>query len=134
MHRSTKSTRLSMQSSFPQLVKHRVSGFSSLPPEVLFHRSFTVLCAIGHYEYLALGASLISTRFHVSRSTWIPPLPSDFRIRGFHLCGAFPMPFFYLLRSLQYSITPECTYPGLGSSISARRHFEIDFSFFPPAT
>ena len=44
--RSTKST----QSGFrpPTACKHRVSGSFSLPSRGPFHRSFTVLCAIGH--------------------------------------------------------------------------------------
>ena len=35
--------------------KHKVSGSLSLPSRGSFHRSFTVLCAIGHLTYLALG-------------------------------------------------------------------------------
>ena len=45
--RSTKSTRSSMYSS-STACKHRVSGSLSLPSRGSFHRSFTVLCAIGH--------------------------------------------------------------------------------------
>ena len=35
--------------------KHKVSGSLSLPSRGSFHRSFTVLFAIGHLTYLALG-------------------------------------------------------------------------------
>ena len=45
--RSTKSTRLSIESS-STACKHMVSGSFSLPSRGPFHRSFTVLCAIGH--------------------------------------------------------------------------------------
>ena len=44
--RSTKSTRLHLRA--PTACKHRVSGSLSLPSRGSFHRSFTVLCAIGH--------------------------------------------------------------------------------------
>ena len=45
--RSTKSTRLSIESS-STACKHMVSGSLSLPSRGPFHLSFTVLCAIGH--------------------------------------------------------------------------------------
>ena len=44
--RSTKSTRFRFCGS--TACKHRVSGSLSLPSRGSFHRSFTVLCAIGH--------------------------------------------------------------------------------------
>ena len=45
--RSTKSTRLHSYGA-STACKHRVSGSLSLPSRGPFHRSFTVLCAIGH--------------------------------------------------------------------------------------
>ena len=45
--RSTKSTRLCSYGT-STVCKHRVSGSLSLPSRGSFHRSFTVLCAIGH--------------------------------------------------------------------------------------
>ena len=45
--RSTKSTRFRIESG-STACKHMVSGSLSLPSRGPFHRSFTVLCAIGH--------------------------------------------------------------------------------------
>ena len=46
--RSTKSTQSVSRSQPPTVCKHKVSGSLSLPSRGSFHRSFTVLCAIGH--------------------------------------------------------------------------------------
>ena len=55
----------------------------------------------------------------------ILPLPSRFRLRGFHpLRPAFPIPFHYLSGSLMQSITPACSHAGLGSFPFARRYSE----------
>ena len=54
--------------------KHRVSGSFSLPSRGSFHRSFTVLYAIGHQGVFSLGrwSSRIPTGFLVSRGTLDP--------------------------------------------------------------
>ena len=71
--RSTKSTRL-----YPfdtsTACKHRVSGSLSLPSRGSFHRSFTVLYAIGHWVVFRLGgwSPHLPTGFLVSRGTLDP--------------------------------------------------------------
>ena len=93
--RSTKSTR-SRPCGAPAGCKRRVSGSLSLPSRGPFHLSFTVLCSIGHWEYLGLGGGPPvfpqgSTCLAVLR---IPPRRLVFRVRGSHtLWPAFPKPF-----------------------------------------
>ena len=64
--RSTKSTRLSIESS-STACKHMVSGSLSLPSRGPFHLSFTVLYAIGHWVVFRLGG-------------WSPRLPTGFHV------------------------------------------------------
>ena len=54
--------------------KHRVSGSLSLPSRGSFHRSFTVLYAIGHWVVFRLGgwSPRLPTGFLVSRGTLDP--------------------------------------------------------------
>ena len=68
--RSTKSTRFHIKHG-STACKHMVSGSVSLPSRGPFHRSFTVLGAIGHYGVFSLTgwSPHIQSRFHVSRGT-----------------------------------------------------------------
>ena len=81
--RSTKSTRLNKKCS-STACKHRVSGSLSLPSRGPFHLSFTVLCAIGHQGVFSLTgwSPLLQSRFHVSRPTLDPAVPSLFSPTG----------------------------------------------------
>ena len=90
--RSTKSTRFPLKAG-STACRHRVSGSLSLPSRGSFHLSFTVLCAIGHSEYLALGGGPPSfpQNFTCIVVLRILPAASAFRIRGFHpLWRSFP--------------------------------------------
>ena len=51
--------------------KHQVSGSISLPSRGSFHRSLTVLCAIGHQGVFSLRgwSPCVPTKFHVLRGT-----------------------------------------------------------------
>ena len=81
--RSTKSTR-SHQRCAPTACRRRVSGSLSLPSRGPFHLSFTVLCAIGHQGVFSLTgwSPLLQSRFHVSRPTLDPAVPSLFSPTG----------------------------------------------------
>ena len=75
--------------------KHRVSGSLSLPSRGSFHRSLTVLSAIGHRVVFSLGrwSSLLPTGFFVSRGTldtgW---LSRYFAYRTVTFCGVASLP------------------------------------------
>ena len=59
--------------------KHKVSGTLSLPSRGAFHRSFTVLFAIGHWVVFRLGgwSPRLPTGFLVPRGT-LDPAPVSF--------------------------------------------------------
>ena len=61
-----------------------VSGSVSLPSRGPFHRSFTVLCSIGHWVVFSLGGwSLrLPTRFLVSRGTLDPAMSTRLSLTG----------------------------------------------------
>ena len=73
--------------------KSTVSGSLSLPSRGSFHLSLTVLCAIGHWEYLALrgGPRGFSHRFtnnDLLRCQYSQP---PIHLQDFHLLGSgFP--------------------------------------------
>ena len=69
--RSTKSTTSHLRTSALCACKHRVSGSISLPFRGSFHRSFTVLYAIGHQVVFRLGgwSPRVPSGFHVSAGT-----------------------------------------------------------------
>ena len=66
--------------------KHRVSGSLSLPSRGSFHRSLTVLSAIGHRVVFSLGgwSPQLPTRFPVSHGTSDPARLLFLPVRGFH--------------------------------------------------
>ncbi len=69
--RSTKSTTSQAKKPALSVCKHRVSGSLSLPFRGSFHRSFTVLCTIGHQVVFRLGgwSPRVPSGFHVSAGT-----------------------------------------------------------------
>ena len=92
--RSTKST----QSGFrpPTACKHRVSGSFSLPSRGPFHRSFTVLFAIGHQVVFRLGgwSPRLPTGLLVSGGTLDPRCLQSFSDTWLsHCLAGLPMPF-----------------------------------------
>ena len=62
-----KGTQLERQALLPRHVGARFQGLFHSPRRGAFHRSLTVLCAIGRSRYLALGG-------------WSPQLPPGFRV------------------------------------------------------
>ena len=73
--------------------KHKVSGSLSLPSRGSFHRSFTVLFAIGHQSCLGLegGPPVFPPDSSCPAVLWILSLSFAFRLRGSHpLRLAFP--------------------------------------------
>ena len=105
-----------------------VSGSVSLPSRGPFHRSFTVLYAIGHWGVFSLTgwSPLIPSRFHVSRCTLDPTIViSDFAYGAFTLSGwLFQNHSAIRHESIIVVLTPGCTHPGLGSFPFARRYSE----------
>ena len=119
-----------------------VSGSISLPSRGSFHRSLSVLFAIGHYSIFSLGrwSSLLQSTFLVCQPTQVSYLELyRFKIRDFHpLRSPFPQTFSYLyIFSLHrtscaaqrmtllpriYIVARLYHIPGLGSSPFARRY------------
>ena len=106
--------------------KSTVSGSLSLPSRGSFHLSLTVLCAIGHWEYLALrgGPRGFSHRF-----TNNDLLRCSFRQPGVHLRDCHPLWYRFPAASTGVDesfcwspTTPGSKLPGLGSSRFARRY------------
>ena len=108
---STKGTPSPQQVEALTACRSTVSGSISLPSRGAFHRSLTVLFAIGSCLVFSLGrwSSQIQTGFLVSRPTQVRTRTFfRFRIRGFHpLWPAFPIPFRYPPHcSLLYALQP----------------------------
>ena len=123
--RSTKSTRLHLNV-LPQLVN---TGFQVLfhsPPGVLFTFPSQYYALSVTKEYLALGGGPPdfpqgSTCLAV---LWIPLAGYRFLIQDFHpLWSDFPDCSDNESPHISWSVTPECTHSGLGSSDFARRYF-----------
>ena len=123
--RSTKSTRLHLNV-LPQLVN---TGFQVLfhsPPGVLFTFPSQYYALSVTKEYLALGGGPPdfpqgSTCLAV---LWIPLAGYRFLIQDFHpLWSDFPDCSDNDSPHISWSVTPECTHSGLGSSDFARRYF-----------
>lgn len=73
--------------------RHTVSGSLSFPSRGSFHRSLTVLCAIGPYQYFALegGPPCFPRDFSCPAVLWCHLRVSLFRLPGFHcLRHCFP--------------------------------------------
>ena len=114
--------------------KRMVSGSISLPSRGAFHRSLTVLFAIGHMVVFSLRrwSSRIPSGFLVSRRTLDTPSPqSDSRT------GISPSLSCFSKTVLLLILVPSgVRYPahiaicGLGSSDFARHYFRNRFSFF----
>ena len=116
----------------PQLVKHRVSGFSFTPLPGFFspflhstmrYRSLRVFSLTG-------WSRLFPTRFHVSRGTLDPAACNQISRTGLSP-SLFGFPKTILLSSYNdvCSRTPDCTQSGLGSFPFARRYLEITVVF-----
>ena len=110
----------------PQIVN---TGFQVLfhsPPGVLFTFPSQYYALSVTKEYLALGGGPPdfpqgSTCLAV---LWIPLAAYHFHIRDFHpLRSDFPDSSVNELAHISWSVTPECTHSGLGSSNFARRYF-----------
>ena len=123
--RSTKSTRLHLNV-LPQFVN---TGFQVLfhsPPGVLFTFPSQYYALSVTKEYLALGGGPPdfpqgSTCLAV---LWIPLAGYRFLIQDFHpLWSDFPDCSDNDSPHISWSVTPECTHSGLGSSDFARRYF-----------
>ena len=123
--RSTKSTRLHLNV-LPQFVN---TGFQVLfhsPPGVLFTFPSQYYALSVTKEYLALGGGPPdfpqgSTCLAV---LWIPLAGYRFLIQDFHpLWSDFPDCSDNESPHISWSVTPECTHSGLGSSDFARRYF-----------
>ena len=123
--RSTKSTRLHLNV-LPQFVN---TGFQVLfhsPPGVLFTFPSQYYALSVTKEYLALGGGPPdfpqgSTCLAV---LWIPLAGYRFLIQDFHpLWSDFPDCSDNESPHISWSVTPECTHSGLGSSNFARRYF-----------
>ena len=123
--RSTKSTRLHLNV-LPQFVN---TGFQVLfhsPPGVLFTFPSQYYALSVTKEYLALGGGPPdfpqgSTCLAV---LWIPLAGYCFHVQDFHpLWSDFPNRSINRSPHISWSVTPECTHSGLGSSDFARRYF-----------
>ena len=123
--RSTKSTR-SHLNVLPQFVN---TGFQVLfhsPPGVLFTFPSQYYALSVTKEYLALGGGPPdfpqgSTCLAV---LWIPLAGYCFHVQDFHpLWSDFPNRSINRSPHISWSVTPECTHSGLGSSDFARRYF-----------
>ena len=110
----------------PQFVN---TGFQVLfhsPPGVLFTFPSQYYALSVTKEYLALGGGPPdfpqgSTCLAV---LWIPLAAYHFHIQDFHLLRSdFPDSSVNDLAHMLWSVTPECTHSGLGSSNFARRYF-----------
>ena len=68
--------------------KHTVSGSLSLPSRGSFHRSLTVLFAIGHMVVFSLTrwSSHLHTGFHVSCATLVPSKENSISVTGLLPC------------------------------------------------
>ena len=130
--RSTKST-TSHACGALSACKHTVSGSFSLPSRGAFHRSLTVLFAIGHMVVFSLRrwSSHIPSGFLVSRRT-----PDPCRSVSVFAYGAFTLfclPF--QISSADLAFLPQVLYPHgistvrLGSSNFARHYFRNRFFF-----
>ena len=98
-------------------------SFSPFPHGTVLYRSLWVFSLGG-------WSPLLPARFHVSRSTLVPPVWINVRVRGFHpLRPAFPKPFCLMIHTLRRPATPRCSHRGLGSSAFARRYLR-NRSFF----
>ena len=114
--RSTKSTRLYSYGT-STVCKHRVSGSLSLPSRGPFHRSFTVLCSIGHQVVFSLTewSPRIHTRFLVSRPT-LDPVSSSYVSLTWLSHSSAGLPRTFLLHSMNrfYSPNPTVHAPWFG--------------------
>ncbi len=106
--------------------KSTVSGSLSLPFRGSFHRSLTVLCAIGHWEYLALrgGPRGFSHRFTNNDLLRCHSGHSPVRLQDCHLLWfSFPAASAVGNESVGSGpTTPRRKRLGLGSSVFARRY------------
>ena len=95
--------------------KHTVSGSLSLPSRGSFHRSLTVLFAIGHPVLL-----------------WCLPRKIQFRLRDYYpVLSTFPDVFTYRLFSFMKVLNPKgISTLGLGSCSFARHYYRNRFFYF----
>lgn len=114
--------------------KCTVSGSISLPSRGSFHLSLTVLCAIGHWEYLALPGGPGRFSHHFTRNDllryYLGSFP--FPLQDFHpLWCAFPNASGKFRNSMTVALQPRMTSHSvwaLPSSLAATGG--IDVSFF----